>query len=50
MSANYGHQANAYDFLVNANIMMNSSKARSKGSIIDSRCSNKDQSNVLPKP
>lgn len=46
-AGSYGHHQNAYDFLVNANILMNnSSKARgSKGSNIESRCSNKDQSN-----
>lgn len=46
-TANYGHlQQNAYDFLTNASLLMNSGKAarRPKGnSAIDSRCSqNKD--------
>ena len=49
-STNYGHlQQNAYDFLSNASLLMNSSKAarRPKGSsAIDSRCSqNKDHNN-----
>lgn len=36
---------NAYEFLINANIsMINSKKNRSKGSNIDSRCSNKEGS------
>jgi hypothetical protein len=43
-SANYGHlQQNAYDFLSNANLFMNTGKSaarRAKGSSgIDSRCS-----------
>jgi hypothetical protein len=36
---------NAYEFLINANIsMINNKKNRTKGSNLDSRCSNKDGS------
>lgn len=37
---------NAYEFLINANIsMINNKKNKSKGSNIDSRCSNKEGNN-----
>ena len=43
-SANYGNQ-NAYDFIATSSLPLGSGKARSKGSNLESRCSNKDQSN-----